>query len=202
MTKLSNEEVEVKSISLPERKRFQNILESGVFSPDVIESVQAKMAPLVRTLESKFNEKITLNKTVSPLIREIKNYIGTQADIDIKKAMGGKEDQVLQNWLITNKKTVLENLPTTWLMGKDNGKTVSGGMPFAIQKQVNGRWLNYPEWVGKKVDRESVSTDLAGRTSGAELVRRLPEVNKNVSVEEFLSSIIDLKNGNVIRGRK
>jgi hypothetical protein len=202
MTKLSNEEVEVKSISLPERKRFQNILESGVFSPDVIESVQAKMMPLVRTLESKFNEKTTLNKTVSPLIREIKNYIGTQADIDIKKAMGGKEDQVLQNWLITNKKTVLENLPTTWLMGKDNGKTVSGGMPFAIQKQVNGRWLNYPDWIGKKVDRESVSTDLAGRTSGHELVRRLPEVNKNVSVEEFLSAIIDLKNGDVIRGRK
>jgi len=202
MTKLSNEEVEVKSISLPERKRFQNILESGVFSPDVIESVQAKMAPLIRTLESKFNEKTTLNKTVSPLIREIKNYIGAQADIDIKKAMGGKEDQVLQNWLITNKKTVLENLPTTWLMGKDNGKTVSGGMPFAIQKQVNGRWLNYPDWIGKKVDRESVSTDLAGRTSGHELVRRLPEVNKNVSVEEFLSAIIDLKNGDVIRGRK
>ena len=202
MTKLSNEEVEVKSISLPERKRFQNILESGVFSPDVIESVQAKMMPLVRTLESKFNEKTTLNKTVSPLIREIKNYIGTQADIDIKKAMGGKEDQVLQNWLIANKKTVLENLPTTWLMGKDNGKTVSGGMPFAIQKQVNGRWLNYPDWIGKKVDRESVSTDLAGRTSGHELVRRLPEVNKNVSVEEFLSAIIDLKNGDVIRGRK
>lgn len=202
MTKLSNEEVEVKSISLPERKRFQNILESGVFSPDVIESVQTKIAPLIRTLESKFNEKITLNQTVSPLIREIKNYIGAQADIDIKKAMGGKEDQVLQNWLITNKKTVLENLPTTWLMGKDNGKTVSGGMPFAIQKQVNGKWTNYPEWIGKKVDREAVTTDLAGRTSGHELVRRLPEVNKNVSVEEFLSSIIDLKNGNVLRGRK
>ena len=202
MTKLSNDDVEVKSISLPERKRFQNILESGVFSPDVIESVQTKMTPLIRTLESKFNEKITLNQTVSPLIREIKNYIGTQADIDIKKAMGGKEDQVLQNWLITNKKTVLENLPTTWLMGKDNGKTVSGGMPFAVQKQVNGRWLNYPEWIGKKVDREAVTTDLAGRTSGHELVRRLPEVNKNVSVEEFLSSIIDLKTGSVIRGRK
>ena len=202
MTKLSNEDVEVKTQSLPERKKYQNILESGVFSPDVIESVQTKMTPLIRTLESKFNEKITLNQTVSPLIREIKNYIGTQADIDIKKAMGGKEDQVLQNWLITNKKTVLENLPTTWLMGKDNGKTVSGGMPFAVQKQVNGRWLNYPEWIGKKVDREAVTTDLAGRTSGHELVRRLPEVNKNVSVEEFLSSIIDLKTGSVIRGRK
>jgi len=202
MTKLSNEEVEVKTPSLPERKRFQNILESGVFSPDVIENVQAKILPILRTLKSKVNEKTTLNKTTAPIINEIRTEIGKQADIDIKKAMGGKEDQVLQNFLITNKKTILENLTTTWLMGKDNGKTVSGGMPFAIQKRVNGKWLNYPDWVGKKIDREAVTTDLAGRTSGTELARRLPEVNKNISTEEFLSAIIDLKNGDVLRGRK
>jgi len=202
MTKLSNEEAEVKTPSLPERKRFQNILESGVFSPDVIENVQAKILPILRTLKSKINEKTTLNKTTTPIINEIRTEIGKQADIDIKKAMGGKEDQVLQNFLITNKKTILENLTTTWLMGKDNGKTVSGGMPFAIQKRVNGKWLNYPDWVGKKIDREAVTTDLAGRTSGTELARRLPEVNKNISTEEFLSAIIDLKNGDVLRGRK
>jgi hypothetical protein len=202
MTKLSNEDVQTKTKSLPEVKKFQNILESGVFSPDVIENVQAKILPILRTLKSKINEKTTLNKTVAPIINEIRTEIGKQADIDIKKAMGGKEDQVLQNWLITNKKTILENLTTTWLMGKDNGKTVSGGMPFAIQKRVNGQWLSYPDWIGKKVDREAVTTDLAGRTSGTELARRLPEVNKNISTEEFLSAVIDLKNGDVIRGRK
>jgi hypothetical protein len=168
MTKLSNEEVEVTKPSLPERKRFQNILESGVFSPDVIANIQAKILPVVRTLKSKINEKTSLNRTVTPLISEIKDEMGKQADIDIKKAMGGKENQELQNWLITNKKTILENMTTTWLMGKDNGTSVSGGMPFAIQKRVNSRWLSYPEWVGQKIDRESVSTDLAGRTSGAE----------------------------------
>lgn len=202
MTKLSNEEVEVKSKSLPEVKKFQNILESGVFSPDVIENIRTKLLPILRTLKSKVNEKTTLNKTVAPIINEIRNEIGKQADIDIKKAMGGKEDQVFQNFLITNKKTILENLTTTWLMGKDNGKTVSGGMPFAVQKRVNGQWLSYPDWIGKKIDREAVTTDLAGRTSGAELVRRLPEVNKNISTEEFLSALIDLKNGDIIRGRK
>ena len=202
MTKLTNEDVEVTKPSLPERKRFQNILESGVFSPDVIANIQAKILPVVRTLKSKINEKTSLNKTVTPLISEIKDEMGKQADIDIKKAMGGKENQELQNWLITNKKTILENMTTTWLMGKDNGKSVAGGMPFAIQKKVNGRWLNYPEWIGQKVDRESVSTDLAGRTAGHELVRRLPEVNKNVPTVDFLSSIIDLETGNPIRGRK
>jgi hypothetical protein len=202
MTKLSNEDVQPQTKSLPEVKKFQNILESGVFSPDVIENVQAKILPILRTLKSKVNEKTTLNKTVAPIITEIRNEIGKQADIDIKKAMGGKEDQVFQNFLITNKKTILENMTTTWLMGKDNGKTVSGGMPFAIQKRVNGKWLSYPDWVGKKADREAVTTDLAGRTSGTELARRLPEVDKNISIEEFLSALIDLKNGDIIRGRK
>jgi hypothetical protein len=202
MTKLSNEEVEVKTPTLPERKRFQNILESGVFSPDVIENIQKKILPVVRTLKSKITEKTTLNRTVAPLIKEIMDEMGKQADIDIKKAMGGKENQELQNWLITNKKTILENMTTTWLMGKDNGKVVLGGMPFAIQKKVAGRWLNYPDWVGKKVDRESVDVDLAGRTAGHEMVRRLPEVDKNVPTIDFLSSIIDLATGNVLRGRK
>jgi hypothetical protein len=202
MTKLANEDVEVTKPTLPERKRFQNILESGVFSPDVLDNIQAKILPIVRTLKSKINEKTTLNRTVAPIIEEIRDAMGKQADIDIKKAMGGKENQELQNWLITNKKTVLENMTTTWLMGKDMGNKVAGGMPFAIQKRINGRWLNYPDWVGEKVDRESVNTDLAGRTAGHELVRRLPEVNKNVSTMEYLSSIIDLETGNPIRGRK
>jgi hypothetical protein len=198
MTKLANEDVEVTKPSLPERKRFQSILESGVFSPDVIANIQAKILPVVRTLKSKINEKTSLNKTVAPLISEIRDEMGKQADIDIKKAMGGKENQELQNWLITNKKTILENMTTTWLMGKDG----VGGMPFAIQKRINGRWVNFPEWKGKKIDRESVDVDLAGRTAGHEMVRRLPEVNKNVPTIDFLSSIIDLETGNPIRGRK
>ena len=202
MTKLSNEEVEVKTPSLPERKRYQNILESGVFSPAVIEDIQAKILPIIRTLKSKIDEKVSLNKTVPPIIAEIRNEIGKQADIDVKRAMGGKEDGQLRKFLLTNKKPILENMTTTWLMGKDNGKTVSGGMPFAVQKRINNQWTSYPDWIGRKVDRESVSTDLAGRTSGAELVRRLPNVANNISDEVFLESIIDPVTGLPLRGRK
>jgi len=202
MTKLSNEDVEVKTQSLPERKKYQNILESGVFSPEVITDVQAKILPIIRTLKSRIDEKTTLNRTTAPIINEIRTEIGRQADIDIKRAMGGKEDGQLRKFLLTNKKPVLENMTTTWLMGKDNGKTVSGGMPFAVQKRINGQWTSFPDWIGKKVDRESVETDLAGRTSGAELVRRLPNVANNVPDDVFLDSIIDPVTGLPLRGRK
>lgn len=202
MTKLSNEDVETKTPTLPERKKYQNILESGVFSPEVITDVQAKILPIIRTLKSRIDEKTTLNRTTAPIINEIRTEIGKQADIDIKRAMGGKEDGQLRKFLLTNKKPVLENMTTTWLMGKDNGKTVSGGMPFAVQKRINGQWTSFPDWIGKKVDRESVDTDLAGRTSGAELVRRLPNAANNVPDDVFLDSIIDPVTGLPLRGRK
>lgn len=198
MKKLSEEDVQTTKPSLPERQRFQNILESGVFSPEVIANIQAKILPIIRTLKSKIDEKVSLNRTVAPIIAEIQNEIGKQADIDIKKAMGGKEGGELKKFLLNNKKAILENMTTTWLIGKD-GK---GGMPFAIQKRINGQWVNYPDWVGKKIDRESVTTDLAGRTAGHELVRRLPNVNNNVDNETFVYSIIDPETGVAIRGRK
>lgn len=71
-----------------------------------------------------------------------------------------------------NKDAVLENLSTFFLGGKTSGSEVKGGMPFAIEKSVNGKFLPYPEWVGKKIDRESTAAGQAGRTSGNELVRR------------------------------
>ena len=76
-------------------------------------------------------------------------------DIDFKKEMGGKKDGQLRKYLLRNKAAILENMTTTWLMT---------AMPNAVQKQVDGVWTS--DWKGKKIDRESVSTDSAGRTSG------------------------------------
>jgi hypothetical protein len=180
-----------------EKPKYANALESKVFDKEVIEAINKKILSVVRTLKSRIDAPISINRTVSPLITEIRDEIGKQVDIDVKTAMGGKKDNQLKNWLLKNKKYVLENMTTTWLMGLD-GK---GGIPQAIQKQIDGKWVNYPEWVGKKIDRESVSTDNAGRTSGAELVRRLPNVNNNVSNEDFLAQVLETS-GNPIRGRK
>jgi hypothetical protein len=180
-----------------EKPKYKNALESKVISPDVLETIYNKIITVVRTLKTRIDAPISLNRTVTPLISEIKDNIGKQLDIDIKTMLGGKKDGVLKKELLRNKRYILENMTTTWLMGLD-GK---GGIPQAIQKQIDGKWVNYPDWVGQKIDRESVSTDNAGRTSGAEIVRRIPNVFNNVSDADFLGQIIG-PDGNPIRGRK
>jgi len=180
-----------------EKPKYKNALESNVFSPEILKTATNKIVTIVRTLKSRIDAPITLNRTVTPLISEIRDEVGKQLDIDIKTMLGGKKDGVLRKELLRNKKYILENMTTTWLMGKDG----QGGIPQAIQKQIDGKWVSFPDWVGQKIDREKTTTDQAGRTSGAELVRRLPNVNNNVSNEEFLAQIIG-PDGNPIRGRK
>ena len=180
-----------------EKPKYKNILESNIFSSEELKIAENKILTVVRTLKNRIDAPISINRTVTPVIAEIRDAMGKQLDIDLKTMMGGKKDGVLRKWLLDNKRYVLENMTTTWLMGAD-GK---GGIPQAIQKRIDGRWVNYPDWVGQKIDRESVSTDLAGRTSGAELARRLPNVFNNVSTEDYLGQILE-PDGNPIRGRK
>jgi hypothetical protein len=184
-------------IETKEKPKYKNVLESKVFEPETLKTINDKILTVVRTLKSKIDEPISLNRTVTPIIAEIRDEIGKLVDIDVKTAMGGKKDNQLKNWLLKNKRYILENMTTTWLMGKDG----QGGMPIAIQKQIDGRFVNYPEWVGKKIDREKTSTDNAGRTSGAELVRRLPNVVNNISDADYLAQVL-AADGNPLRGRK
>jgi len=185
------------TVNAPEKPKYKNALESNILEPKVLETLTNKIISTVRLLKTRIDAPVTLNRTVTPIIAEIRDDIGKQLDIDIKTMLGGKKDGVLRKELLKSKRYILENMTTTWLMGKDG----QGGIPQAIQKSIDGKWVSFPEWVGKKIDREAMSTDLAGRTSGAELTRRLPNVFNNVSNEEFLAQIIG-PDGNPIRGRK
>jgi len=180
-----------------EKPTYKNALESKLLTPEELKTAESKILTVVRTLKNRIDAPISINRTVTPIIAEIRDAMGKQLDIDLKTIMGGKKDGVLRKWLLDHKRYVLENMTTTWLMGAD-GK---GGIPQAIQKRIDGRWVNYPNWVGKKVDREAMSTDNAGRTSGAELARRLPNVFNNVSDADYLGQILEV-DGNPIRGRK
>ena len=183
--------------AVKEKPKYKNALEAKVFPTEVLETATKKIITITRTLKTRIDAPVSLNKTVTPLISEIRDEVGKQLDIDVKTMLGGKKDGVLKKELLRTKRYVLENMTTTWLMGKDG----QGGIPMAIQKQIDGKWVNFPDWVGKKIDREKTTTDQAGRTSGAELVRRLPNVANNISDEVFLAQIIG-PDGNPIRGRK
>ena len=183
--------------SAKEKPKYKNALESKIFTPEELKTAENKILTVVRTLKNRIDAPISINRTVTPIIAEIRDAMGKQLDIDLKTIMGGKKDGVLRKWLLDHKRYVLENMTTTWLMGAD-GK---GGIPQAIQKKIDGKWVNYPDWVGKKIDREAMSTDNAGRTSGAELARRLPNVFNNVSDADYLGQILEV-DGNPIRGRK
>lgn len=179
-----------------EAPKYKLLSDSKIVGPEVIESAKEKALRTVRTLKTKLS-KPELNVMVSPFVKEIRDEMGKQVDIDLKTAMGGKKDNQLRDWAINAKKAFLENMTTTFLMGKDG----VGGVPQAIQKRINGEWVSYPDWVGKTPDRESVNEQNAGRTAGHHMVRRLPDAANKISDEVFLSQLLD-ETGNPIRGRK
>jgi hypothetical protein len=182
-----------------DKPKYTKLIDTEIVSADVVNSISDKLLSTIRVLKSRLTAAIGRNQNTSPLIAEILSNISRQADIDLKKAMGGKQDGILRKWLLRNKKAIIENLTTTFLMGKDQkGKNeVLGGLPIAIQKKVNGEWLSYPNWVGKEIDRET--TDKRGATAGNQIVRRVP-ANK-ISDADFLSFFLD-STGNPLRGRK
>ena len=173
-----------------EKPKYKTLTKRRVLGEEAKSTAEAKVLSNVRVLKSRIDAKVGKNVTVTPLIAEIKKTLGKQLDIDFKKEMGGKKDGQLRKYLLRNKAAILENMTTTWLMT---------AMPNAVQKQVDGVWTS--DWKGKKIDRESVSTDSAGRTSGSELVRRLPNAVTRLSDADYLSNVLDAS-GAPIRGRK
>ena len=186
---ISQDEAVDTPVKTSDRKQYRNLVDSKTLPTEAASIVKDKILSTVRVLKSRLDTKVSKNKTVTPLVAEIKKQMGKQADIEFKKALGVKKGGELRRNFLKLKKPILENMTTTWLMQS---------MPFAVQKQVNGGFT--ANWQGKKIDRETVGTDKAGRTSGAEIVRRVPNAINNVSDADFLGYLF--KDGEVIRGRK
>jgi hypothetical protein len=184
------------------KPKFKSLTDSKIVDKETLNTIKNKVIPIARTLKTRVDIKTSVNKSIEPIVREILNNMGSQVDIDIKTAMGGKKDNQLVNWLIKNKKAVLENATTTFLMGKSSATEVAGGIPEAVQKRVNGEWLSYPDYIGKKIDRTATTTDNRGNTSGDLMVRRTPDVANAVSDAAFVNRIIDPATGNPRRGAK
>ena len=183
--------------TLDEKSKYKNLLQQKVLSTEGLKQVRSKMITIVRVLKSKLDAVISKNASTTPIINEIKLAAGKQLDLTFKEEMGGKKGLKLRNWTIENKQAIVENAPTTWLMGKDTGSKVQGGLPIAIEKSVNGKFLAYPEWVGQKIDRET--TEGRGQTSGNQIVRRAKSAN--IDDTEF-ANFVTKENGTPIPGRK
>jgi len=173
-----------------EKKTYKTLSQARVLSFENVEKIKVKLKSAVRTMKTRMGQTVSKNVTVKPYIAEIKKVMGKQADILFKKEIGGLKDAQMRKYLIKHKKAILENMTTTYLMT---------AMPNAVQKQVDGAFTS--NWQGKKIDRESVSTAQAGRTSGAEIVRRLPNASARLSDADYLSNFFNT-DGSLIRGRK
>ena len=197
-----------------------NLTTSKAIEPATIEKAKAKVLSIVRTLKNKLGQAVSKNVNTVPVVKEVIQSAAKSIDIDLKKQMGGKGDLKLRKFVIDNKTDIINNASATWLMGKDTGTEVKGGMPIAIEKSVGGKFTGktieinvggkivktqefqpnfvpYPEWVGQKIDREK--TVERGQTSGNEIVRK---VNPAKIGDNAFADFVTTEDGTPIRGRK
>ena len=209
-----------------EKRKYVPLTKSNIVPNFTITAITEKLTQVLASLESKITAKRGDNSATTPLVAEIKKKIGkvvgdpNAAPKLVIQRLGKLKDGTYEKNLIKNKKAIIENMTTTFLMGKDNGKKVSGGIPQAIEKSVGGKFTGkkvtvnvggkeivqeefipnfvpYPNWVGQKIDREK--TLVRGATAGNEIVRRVPA--DKVSDADFVGLFIDEK-GKLIRGKR
>ena len=194
-----------------EKPKYRNLTQTKILPAEQAKAVEQKIVSIARVLKSRLDAPLGPNASVTPIINELKRELGKAIDIEFKKMLGKKKGDELKKNVLRYKKAILENMTTTWLMQ---------AMPFAIQKSVggtykvdgegkrvkdsNGDFIFIPkytsEWQGKTIDRAKTSTKQQGKTSGPEIVRRLPNAANKITDEQFLSYMF--KDGDVIRGRK
>ena len=177
-------------VSVDDAPKYKNLIRRRVITPVAMANIESKIIPILRVLKTRMDASVSKNVTSKPWVNELRLQLGKQLDLIIKQEMGGVKGGELRRFLLNNKTAILENMTTSYL---------TKAMPFAVQKSVSGVYTS--NWQGQKIDRETTDTQKAGRTSGNELVRRLPKASIRISDAEFLAAVVG-PGGNPIRGRK
>ena len=190
------------------RKKYTSIINSNVVPSFTTKAITEKLTGIINSLKSKITDKAGNNAASTPLIKEIKSKVGkvvgdkTAIPKLIRERMGKftKDQKTYEQFLIKNKKAILENMTTTWLMT---------AIPNAVEKSVGGKYTGefdvvniagqeakyevfkpnyvpYSEWKGAKIDREGGAK--RGITSGNELTRRVPA--NRISDQDFVDALI------------
>ena len=151
---------------------------------------------------SKYNEEISANRTVTPFVGFIKQYISEELRKTTKQFInaypGGYE-----SFLKDNKKVILLNFTTTYLskhplFRKGIEKSIGGtmGTDNTGKKVFEPNWTlpqevtkNKFDWVDAKGNKAKIDRDNAGvrgLTSGPEIMRRSPKINSVITDNEFI----------------
>ena len=216
------EKIEREAKEATEEASMFNLTTSKAIEPTTLEKGKGKVLSIVRTLKNKLGAAVSKNVNTVPVVEEVIQSSAKSIDIDIKGQMGGKGGLKLRKFVINNKADIINNASSTWLMGKNKkgSSVVNGGIPIVIEKSVGGRYtgktieinvggktvtveefipnfLPYPEWAGKKIDREK--TIKRGQTSGNQIVRKVDPLEVD---DKAFADFVTTENGTPIRGRK
>ena len=141
-----------------------NLVTRGIVSTEAISKAQETVKRAIKALKTPSNKETSLNVTVKPYVAALKKGFAEKELVKaVAQDMGNGGD--LKSWMRKHKAAILDNMTTTYLIG---------AFPAAIQKQVKGTDTWTSDWAGKEIQREKTTTANAGRTSGAFMVRRLP----------------------------
>jgi len=216
------EKIEREAKEAAEEASTFNLTTSKAIEPTTLEKGKGKVLSIVRTLKNKLGAAVSKNVNTVPVVEEVIQSSAKSIDIDIKGQMGGKGGLKLRKFVINNKADIINNASSTWLMGKNKkgSSVVNGGIPIVIEKSVGGRYtgktieinvggktvtveefipnfLPYPEWAGKKIDREK--TIKRGQTSGNQIVRKVDPLEVD---DKAFADFVTTEDGTPIRGRK
>ena len=173
------------------KPKRMNLVTRGVISAEAVSKAQETVKRAIGALKVPFNKKTSLNVTVKPYIAALKKGFAEKELVKaVAQDMGNGGD--LKSWMRKHKAAILDNMTTTYLIG---------AFPAAIQKQVKGTDTWTSDWAGKEIQREKTTTASAGRTSGAFMVRRLPNASSKISDAEFVGMLFDDK-GVIKPGKK
>ena len=173
------------------KPKRMNLVTRGVVSTEAVSKAQETVKRAIGALKVPFNKQTSLNVTVKPYIAALKKGFAEKELVKaVAQDMGNGGD--LKSWMRKHKTAILDNMTTTYLIG---------AFPAAIQKQVKGTDTWTSDWAGKEIQREKTTTANAGRTSGAFMVRRLPNASSKISDAAFVGMLFDDK-GVIKPGKK
>jgi len=173
------------------KPKRMNLVTRSIVSTEAISKARKTVERAVGALKVTFDKETSLNVTVKPYIAALKKGFAEKELVKaVAQDMGNGGD--LKSWMRKHKAAILDNMTTTYLIG---------AFPAAIQKQVKGTDTWTSDWAGKEIQREKTTTANAGRTSGAFMVRRLPNASSKISDADFIKMLFD-SNGVIKPGKK